>query len=333
MRKWGLEMIRCPACGGSLSLTSSLEEGGHIMSGQLRCETEGLAFPIIAGVPRLRADYKSSSEQQTVEAFGIQWKTFDKTTGPLGSMELFLDNLRGFPAEGFAGKNILEVGCGGGQWLLNMAKLGSDRIVGLDFSESVEPCFEKTKHLENVLIVQASIFDRAIAPDCFDAAISIGVLHHLYDPQEGFRQMCRLVKPGGNAAFWVYGREGNGLYLFLSKPFRWIGPQLGKRLRIAVSCLLAFPFWLYTRTPLCKILGVRKDGSERLPLGKYCVFLSTVHFSDIVMLIFDQLTPELAAYLKKEEIERWFQGTDVELSSILPRNGMSWSVVGTRMTG
>lgn len=330
MKKWGLEFIRCPACGGTLRLIDTQEQDGHILTGRLECDNDKKRYPIEKGVPRLLTDYKTSDERQTVEAFGTQWKTFDKTKGPLGSMELFADNLRGFPVERLAGKNVIEVGCGGGQWLINMAKLGAKAIVGIDFSESVEPCFENVKHLENVLVIQASIFDQAIATDAFDAAVSIGVLHHLRDPAEGFRRMARLVKPGGQTAFWVYGHEGNRLYLFLTAPLRWIGPRLGKQFRFALSTLLAAPLWLYTRSIVCKILGVRRDGTERLPLGLYCVFLSTVRFSDIVMLIFDQLTPQLAAYLRKDEIESWVSGTDMNISSIIQRNGMSWSVVADR---
>ena len=41
----------------------------------------------------------------------------------------------------------------------------------------------------------------------FDIAFSIGVIHHLAEPEAALRQLTRAVKPGGYVLIWVCGRE------------------------------------------------------------------------------------------------------------------------------
>ena len=46
--------------------------------------------------------------------------------------------------------------------------------------------------------------------DSFDAAISIGVLHHTPCTRRTFDQVARLVKPGGRFYVWLY-RKPDGI--------------------------------------------------------------------------------------------------------------------------
>jgi 2-polyprenyl-3-methyl-5-hydroxy-6-metoxy-1,4-benzoquinol methylase len=49
----------------------------------------------------------------------------------------------------------------------------------------------------------------------FDFIECSGVLHHLKNPEAGFRAVVANVRPGGHLHCWVYAKEGNGLVILL----------------------------------------------------------------------------------------------------------------------
>ncbi|EQD38022.1 protein containing DUF343 [mine drainage metagenome] len=48
-----LEILRCPVCRGSLTLTARRTEGPEIVEGTLRCAACGVDYPIADGIPDL----------------------------------------------------------------------------------------------------------------------------------------------------------------------------------------------------------------------------------------------------------------------------------------
>ena len=73
--------------------------------------------------------------------------------------------------------------------------------------------------MENAHIVQADIYHLPLKP-VFDYAFSVGVLHHLPRPREGFLSLASKVKTGGHISAWVYGAENNGWITRLVNPLR-----------------------------------------------------------------------------------------------------------------
>src|SRR5262249_43594676 len=64
-----------------------------------------------------------------------------------------------------------------------------------------------TKGLSNVHLVQADVYHLPFKPGVFDFAYSIGVLHHLPDPETGFQCVVRVVRPHGSVFVWVYSNS------------------------------------------------------------------------------------------------------------------------------
>ncbi len=102
-----------------------------------------------------------------------------------------------------AGKKVLEYGCGTGSHSLELARHGAD-VVGIDISEvGITKAAERAN--------AAGIQDRAeylvmdaeamTFPDgSFDLIIGEGILHHL-DLDKSYREIARVLKPGGRAVF------------------------------------------------------------------------------------------------------------------------------------
>ncbi len=328
MRLWALEILRCPDSLARLELRDPVFEGEHIMTGTLM-SPEGRSYPIVRGVPRLLVNYRSAAERQTVQAFGAEWKEFHSARGYMGSEKLFFQFLQGMQRSDFQGKTVLEAGCGNGRWIKGMRSLGSHQIVALDYSEAVDSCFQNTRSLDNVLVVQGSILALPLSRDFFDLVVSIGVLHHLENPAEGIARLAEALQPRGRLAFWVYAYEGNELYIKLIKPLRSVGPTLGKFGLLTLSIVLCLPVWVYVHT-INRAFGFYQDGTPRLPRAEYFRLLSKLTYRDIVNIVYDQLTPQLAVYSRKKEVISWITSSSLELESLLMRTGNSWSVLARK---
>src|SRR5262249_38125649 len=107
----------------------------------------------------------------------------------------------------FAGKHLLEVGCGMGTDLLQFAR-GDAKVTAVDLTpRSVEI---SRAHL--ALYDQSGEFAIAdcetlpFADETFDVAYSNGVLHHTSDTARAVREIHRVLKSGGLARVMLYHR-------------------------------------------------------------------------------------------------------------------------------
>src|SRR5260370_30683976 len=91
-------------------------------------------------------------------------------------------------------------------------------------------------------VVQGGIYNPPLArPEDggpFDFIYSIGVLHHLPDPEAGFQSLVRFVRPGGAIFAWVYGRENNGVVHGFINP---LCQNVTTRMRPSMLPVIAWP--------------------------------------------------------------------------------------------
>ena len=114
-----------------------------------------------------------------------------------------------------AGKDALDVGCGGGILSESMARSGA-RVTGIDLSE--KPLRVAQLHLlESGLSVsyqEISPEDLAKArPQTFDVVTCMELLEHVPDPASTVAACARLAKPGGRVFFSTINRNPKA-YLF-----------------------------------------------------------------------------------------------------------------------
>ena len=104
---------------------------------------------------------------------------------------------------GLAGKNVLDVGCGGGILSDSMARKGA-RVTGIDLSSkalrvaqlhALEAGTANVDYLE--ISAEAIALER---PGEFDVVTCMEMLEHVPDPSSVVRACSTLVKPGG----WVF---------------------------------------------------------------------------------------------------------------------------------
>jgi SAM-dependent methyltransferase len=329
VRTWLLDYLVCPECGSDLSCSAEASSGDDVEAGTLTCRSGGHVYPIVRGIPRMAQAAVEAEKERTADAFGWQWLEFDDFhRDPATYDAQFLDWVAPLAPPFFSGKTVLDAGCGMGRFSAAVAHLGAERVIGVDLSESVESARQFTRNLPNVALVQADIYRLPFkAP--FDFAFSIGVIHHLPDPEAGVRELARHVKPGGTLSVWVYGYENNGWIRNIVNPIREkVTARLPRRVLYGLSLLLALVL-----QPVLRLLYAAPEGSGRsrsLPYYPYLHWLAQFGLRHNHVVIFDHLVAPTAFYVKREELQEWFERAGFSDVSLSWRNQNSWRGHGRR---
>lgn len=330
MKKRLLEYLACPSCGNSIQLSKVVSEDGiEIMEGVLTCAGCGRTFPILRGIPRF-ADLDSieKEKQATAEKFGWSWQTFSHEDEKYA--EEFLGWIAPVQSDFFAGKIVLEGGCGKGRHTRRVAHWGARDIVAVDLSAAVEVAFAATRGIENAHVIQADILNLPLRR-AFDYAFSVGVLHHLPDPRAGFKSLVSKVRPGGNVSAWVYGAENNGWIISFVNPVR-------ERITSRMNSRLLFHL---SKIPTVIMFAASKlfyGPMNRSPRGAaiarhsfyndYLNFVSQFNWREQHLIVFDHLVAPTSFYISREEFESWWQEVGAEDVVIGWHNKNSWRGFG-----
>jgi SAM-dependent methyltransferase len=224
--------------------------------------------------------------KQTLASFDFQWKELP-TGGALASDRWFDENVAGIIAEEllclspdwFAGRSVLDAGCGSGRWTIGLLRLGA-RVTAVDASpHALERCRESVESLctpEEAARLTLREVDLLRLPDDltsrrFDCVFSFGVLHHTGATREAFENVAALVEPGGVIFLYLYGKES----------FSPAG-----RILLELRRLVLAPLPFRAKKALLSLLYRKKD----------------------VHQIFDLLSPVVNARHSFDEVEEWLHG-------------------------
>ena len=256
MRPDHLKYLACPDCEAEFALSVEVELKGRVKEGALKCTGCGACFAIRNFIPRLL-----DSEANYTDDFGYQWNRhyrtqYDSYSGVKISEERFF-NETGWPRN-LPRQVVLEAGSGSGRFTEHAASTGA-MVVTFDYSQAVEANYRNNGDLENVMIVQASIFKLPFPKGIFDKAICIGVLQHTPDPESAFMHLSSMLRRGGNLVVDAYERLP-GLKHWLETKY-WVRP-ITRRIPNAQLYRLCEK-WVNALWPLCK-LSYRLTGRRSL---------------------------------------------------------------------
>jgi SAM-dependent methyltransferase len=247
----------------------------------------------------------------TSHRFGFQW---DRNRGlHPHHRDQFIQWIHPIPPEAFQGKDVLDAGCGMGRNTYWAAQLGARSITAIDYSElAVASAREVLASLPGVEVRRQSIYDIQ-ERGAFDLCFSLGVIHHLEHPRRALEGLIETLRPGGQLVVWLYGHEGNALFV---RVFELLHPLLRR----------VPPRWLHL---LAHLLALPLFLLLKLPLGKspYLEKLASFPYVHVQLIVHDQLVPEVARYYKRAEVEALFAGLDVSSCEIHHNLGYSWTVL------
>ncbi|MFQ5671382.1 MAG: class I SAM-dependent methyltransferase [Acidobacteriota bacterium] len=99
------------------------------------------------------------------------------------------------------GRRVLEVGSGPGHIAEALTQAGAV-VTGVDFSASMIDVAKR--RYPHISFQEADAEQLPFKADTFDAVVSNFVVHHLARPEIAFKEVCRVLKPGGRFVFIVF---------------------------------------------------------------------------------------------------------------------------------
>ncbi len=122
----------------------------------------------------------------------------------------------------FAGKRVLDVGCGFGWHCAYAAEHGAKYVLGVDLSEQMLTIARERRSAPNVEFRRVAMEDMTFEPDSFDVALSSLAFHYTPDFPDICRRVHRCLVSGGDFVFsvehpiftadgpqdWVYNEAG-----------------------------------------------------------------------------------------------------------------------------
>lgn len=146
---------------------------------------------------------------QTRESFHFQWGgTYEKMPDPFSLEELQTRVCQAtqFSCDWFAGKKILDAGCGSGRFSQAMLSLGAT-VTSIDQSTNA---IERTKrrcepYADRSRILRHDLLTPFALEETFDLVWSFGVLHHTGNTYKALTYIAEKVVKGGYLFLMLYG--------------------------------------------------------------------------------------------------------------------------------
>lgn len=326
-----LETLRCPSCRSSLS---------SYVDNSLTCARCDISYPIVDGIPRLlspkmrdalRGDVSAtgmdSAQVETALSFGYEWQRFPEMYEEWEKQ--FLNYMQPHGPDFFHGKKVLDAGCGNGRFAYYAAKYGAE-VWAIDLGPAVEVARKNTASC-NVHVVQADLHNPPFALESFDFIYSIGVLHHLPDPEPAFQNLLRFLKPGGTVQIYLYWKPEQRPVKAALLSGVSAARRLTTRLPHNVVHLLAYPtalmahvflIWPYRilhRLPLLNRVA------EELPMKQY----ATLPFRVCVNDQLDRFSAPIENRYTRADVQNWLARASLEAARVGENFG--WVATGKKV--
>ena len=340
-----MQWLCCPVCKSALELEALECSGDRVLDGILFCKKCDASYPVIAGVPRMLvgeiqndlfqqypdffnkyaskfqnsgftySDQNIEKKRQTQSRFGYEWLQFDDY-----ACDNFPEFIKPLPDGFFSRKLGLDVGCGAGRHIRGASQLGAE-VIGIDLSQAVDAAYQNNLNNESIHIVQADVYQLPFQEGLFDFIYSLGVLHHLPEPEKAYYQLPLYLKKNGSLFVWLYAYMPRKVLLEL---LRNISQRLSNKNihRMAWVCnmvdygVVINLYKLFSNIP---IVGKSIKKHAPLRVSEYAEYGYQISLTDW----YDRLSAPITNYYKQDKMQAWLANSTLK-NHQLEAVGDSW---------
>ncbi|MCC7207572.1 MAG: class I SAM-dependent methyltransferase, partial [Anaerolineae bacterium] len=149
---------------------------------------------------------RNMGREHTLREHGHFWDAVTADAAPLGEARALIGSL--LALDEIAGRDVLDAGCGAGDYAAAFAELGARRVAGIDLSAG---SLSRARHKAPGLHLAAASLGALPFPAAhFHVIWTWGVLHYAPDARAALRELVRALRPGGvlvvhtlRAGFWA----------------------------------------------------------------------------------------------------------------------------------
>ena len=182
----------------------------------------------------------------------------------------------------------------------------------------------------NVHVVQADLHNPPFALESFDFIYSIGVLHHLPDPEAAFQNLLRFLKPGGVVQIYLYWKPEQRPI----KAAMLSGISAARRLTTRLphgavyalaypTAVVAFTFFVWPYRILKKF-PIFNRVAEEIPLRQYAYLPFRVCVNDQL----DRFSAPIENRYTRADVQNWLARASLDAASVGENFG--WIATGRK---
>ena len=163
------------------------------------------------------ASVREADSTETRESFTYQWAHLTEGKHLVGDPDFeqqmfrLVEKYTDLSTDWFAGKAVLDAGCGNGRWSYAFAKLGA-KVTAVDQSASgvgaLQTLLGEKYDFE---ARQADLLQPLPFKPEFDLVWCYGVAHHTGNTRLAVENVVAAVKPGGRIFLMIYGEPSSGI--------------------------------------------------------------------------------------------------------------------------
>lgn len=133
--------------------------------------------------------------------FFEQYKNFPRSVQGLSAAGEWHELKKMLPD--FAGKSVLDIGCGFGWHCIYAAEQGAQNVVGTDISEKMLAEAREKTHFKNVHYIKAAMEEFDYGKEQYDVVISSLAFHYTENFKMIADRVYQCLRPGGSFVFSV----------------------------------------------------------------------------------------------------------------------------------
>jgi SAM-dependent methyltransferase len=244
----------------------------------------------------------------TASRLGVYWDRY-RDVFPHYEAQL-LSRIAPLGADDFAGRDVLDAGCGMGRHALFAARYGARSVLAVDSASlAVNAAHELLAEVPRVKVERRSIYELPIKR-AFDLALAVDLLHHLEHPRLALEKLCETLRRGGRLVAWLQSYEANrGFARFLGRVHPALR-HLPPRAVHGLAYLMSAPLFL----------GLPLRSSHVLASA------SSLRFRPLHAQVVGALVPEIARYYRRDEVESLFGELELQKYEVRESPG-GWTVL------
>ena len=260
---------------------------------------------------------------RTISDFGDQWTTYRENPGAYGDKETLADVFGPLLSlDAVRDARVIDIGSGSGRIVNMLLDSGAAHVTAVEPSQAMSVVKENTAKRSGQVTYLQVPGDQLPSDLGADLAVSIGVIHHIPEPKPVIKAMHDALRSGGQILIWLYGAEGNRLYLMFALPIRVLTQRMPDKMLWGFSAFLSW--FLSAYIAICKAVPF-------LPMRNYMKNVVGKWTPEVrKVTIYDQLNPAYAKYYSRKDAIALLEGEGFTNVQAYHRHGYSWTVIGTR---